>query len=611
MADIEKLISEYAVSRRIDKDKLFRTGEYYVAEIARKLGLQTTFDKIELCGQIIRKLILDYNYFGEYNSTQINSFLKLYESANNGSIPDKIKLHDLEQTLHNGSNPKIIQIMTVLNRGSKYYYMTQDDTNKFSRKTYNAELQRRVQADEQRLQEIEEEQQQITEQIDDPILRREQRIAERKKRQQELDEQEEIRRNQQLEEDMQIMMQDKQEIEEYKKNHRLQFNEATQNDFLTNKEMAEPFPRVTFANNRGLNELRRQSTARINNIGQVNLQEFQQAQRNRQRNVNLQPRAKKNKLGISGMDDLIRVVVNLKNDVKQIREAQSVESAQNWIARKGYGDLYDVGEEDLDGDGYNEVVVKDKSGKKVIVNGYTTEPSLFPYRNLYYSQNPTKELRKNKPWKDYVKRELYKPTYDETGRAITSIHEDAAQFDERLGNIGYTKRLTPRNRSSYQAFTAKCVAPFYYALRYLNYHNVPFKLAQLSGYLWKEIVRDPALIHVYSENVFTEVQDAKELAKLCKAPEVKEAIEEIVVPYLTQPSTLFENILPVIIDKWRESGFTMTANDVRDFILVSNAAINDEDVPNRDQYPEWKAQKLATTQGLEQYVEEIAHFHEE
>ena len=61
--------------------------------------------------------------------------------------------------------------------------------------------------------------------------------------------------------------------------------------------------------------------------------------------------------------------------------------------------------------------------------------------------------------------------------------------------------MKPKNRSSYQAFTARCITPFYKALSYLNHHNVPFKLAQLSAYIWKEIVRNPALTHVYGENV--------------------------------------------------------------------------------------------------------------
>ena len=117
----------------------------------------------------------------------------------------------------------------------------------------------------------------------------------------------------------------------------------------------------------------------------------------RERMAAIQPtkKAKQNKYGNVGMDDLINVVAKLNQDVKQIRDAQSVVSANEWINRHGYNDLYEATGKDLDGDGIPEVVVQTKEGKKpVIVNGFTTVPSLFPYRNAYYKTYPTVDQRK-------------------------------------------------------------------------------------------------------------------------------------------------------------------------------------------------------------------------
>ena len=571
MADADKLISDYITTRRFAKDKLFKTGEYYLGDMARRLEVPHCQTNLEYCERIIKKLIIDYNYFGEYNSGLINLFLNLHENAHKGSIPDSIKLYDLELKIP--GNNQIANILAALNRNTNHYYVTQDDNNKFKRKSYNEQLVQRVKDIEQHLAE-----------------QKRLREIELQKRMHEIEEQSRLR-------------------DEQRQQEETLFNNTSQNDFLANKEMTEPFPKVKFAH--GLDNLRRQSIARMNGIKPVDLHQYQEAARNRQRPMQLQPRTKKNKLGITGMDDLIRVVVNLKNDVKQIRDAQSVESAQDWIERKGYQNLYDVVEEDLDDDGYPEVVVKDKSGKKVIVNGYTTEPSLFPYRRYYYANNPTKAERKNNPWRQYVANNLYKPTYDETGRTLQAIAEEGAEFDDFIGSHNYSKRITPKNRSSYQAFSERCVAPFYKALKYLNYNQIDFKQTQLAGYLWREIVRDPALTHVYGANVLAEVQDQKELAKICKAPEVKEGIENIVVPYLTNPISLFEDIVPVIIDKWREAGYAMGGVEVRDFILASRAIIENKHLPNRAEFEAWKQHTLDTNPEIAQFVEQVAAMHEE
>ena len=54
------------------------------------------------------------------------------------------------------------------------------------------------------------------------------------------------------------------------------------------------------------------------------------------------PKEKKKKYGNVGMDDLIKIVAKLNQDVKQIWDTQSVVSANEWIKRHGFNDLYEA-----------------------------------------------------------------------------------------------------------------------------------------------------------------------------------------------------------------------------------------------------------------------------
>ena len=565
--NLDRLLKQYITHLRMksSENKIFSNhNKLNNGELLRKLGIESTGNHIANCERIIRKLIKDYNYFGEYTLGTINAFLSRYEGAQKESIHDIYEL----QLLQNEYPPNDIvrQILAELHR-TMFYYATESVIKSFKTKSHKARLEK---------------------------------IALEYVQQQNKNQQQRL-----LQEQEQQLLQ----TDNVKNN--IAYDEVLQNDFLHNKEMeAEPFPKFNFAN--GLENLRRQSTARLANINPVDLETLRTAMRTRQHNTNLQPRSKKNKLGITGMDDLINVVVKLKNDVKQIREAQSVESAQDWIQRRGYENLYDVVEEDLDNDGYPEVVVKDKLGKNVIVNGYTTEPSLFPYRKYYYAHNPTKESRKHNPWRSYIKNELYKPTYDETGREMTGITEEGAKFDENIGDHGYSKHLTPKSRSSYQVFTERCISPFYKALKYLNFGTIPFKLAQLSGYIWKLIVLNPVLTHIYGNDVLTAVTERKELAKICRQREVKDAIESIVVPYITNSKGMYADILPIVINKWREMGFTMNIEQTKDFVLATRALVASQQLPPRVQFDAWKQNVLATDEeaanfvnGITQYVQSL------
>ena len=75
------------------------------------------------------------------------------------------------------------------------------------------------------------------------------------------------------------------------------------------------------------------------------------------------------------------------------------------------GKKYTYSHELIDDDDVPEFVVKDKNGKYLAVNGYTTMPSDYELETLYYTQNPTKDDRKARPMKQWLQQH-YAEHYD-------------------------------------------------------------------------------------------------------------------------------------------------------------------------------------------------------
>lgn len=62
---------------------------------------------------------------------------------------------------------------------------------------------------------------------------------------------------------------------------------------------------------------------------------------------------------------------------RQICEAQSLHGPKNCFTKYGH-DLYTVQNADINGDSIHDIIIRNKSGKNIIVNGYTTAESIFP-----------------------------------------------------------------------------------------------------------------------------------------------------------------------------------------------------------------------------------------
>ena len=538
------------------KDPLFVYKIKALRNLNNKLGLSNRISKEDNCKQIVKELIEKYHYVGVYDTNFISEFIKIYtdaffgEETLEGTIA-QIKLNDLEQ--------KPEQYNELFTVDAPRYMMDENGYNRLHNKEYLADVERR--AKEQYKQDFE-------------ILN---------------------------------MTNDSQYSE---------IKDVQSKILPINKDMTEAFPK--FAESQLLNSrfdnLRRKSITTIEKLNSLSPQEYneliEQIHQKRNKRVAVpNTKTKKVKFGNVGMDDLIKVVAQLKQDVKQIRDAQSVPSAQAWIERNNYGNVLEAVEEDLDGDNYPEIVVKSKlTNKPVIVNGYTTTPSLFPYRNLYYDKYPTAAARKGKSLRNYLQNEWFNSTYKDDGK-VDKWNQEAQDFNTHLTDRGYTKLLKPNNRTYYQLFTQKCITPFYTALKYLN-HKVPFKLTKLASYIWNQIVINPAFIHIYGEEAIQNLSP-EDVKNLRNRPEIKEAINDIVKQYLTNPYSMFTDILPIIVDIWHREGFTMSAEQVGDFVLVSRAYMSGADAPLRENYTAWKADVLKNNpENVNQLIADIQEMFE-
>lgn len=286
---------------------------------------------------------------------------------------------------------------------------------------------------------------------------------------------------------------------------------------------------------------------------------------------------KKEKYGVHGMNQLADIVLNMKRDIKQIKNAQSLAGAKQWVEDHGE-DRYEAQETDINGDNIPDIVVQRKNEKGelipndyVIVNGYTTADSTFPYRRAYYTEYPTKEARKEAKelgldYRGFIN-SMYNPQYDEYGMKIQGFaNQQGKEFARQAKAAGY-KVIMPHNRSPYQAFTAQIIKPIYDVFKTgLNDPRLSgTAFSKIASFIWNQAILAPAMSHVYGSEVF-DVED-EQWKKLRNKKPVKEAIHRIVVNYLTQPQYTFD-FVPIFVDLLLQMGIQINMETAQTHVPV-------------------------------------------
>ena len=287
---------------------------------------------------------------------------------------------------------------------------------------------------------------------------------------------------------------------------------------------------------------------------------------------------KQQKIGKLGMNELTDIVLTMNQDIKQIKDAQSLAGAQAWVQKHG-PELYHVEDVDINGDNIPDIIVKNKDNIPVIVNGYTTCDSTYPYRYAYYTEYPTREARKaarelGDTFRERIKG-MYNPQYDEYGMKIQRdkqgnpmfTNSEGLLFEQKMKNSGYTKIMRPKDKTPYQAFVKCIVKPIYDAVKQINTllgkSTQSQLLTKVAAVMWNETILYPAMAYVYGHDV-TKVSDA-EWKKLRNKAEVKNAILHYVQYYLAKPVRILE-FIKLFVVVCNETGLNPIPTEATPFI---------------------------------------------
>ena len=127
---------------------------------------------------------------------------------------------------------------------------------------------------------------------------------------------------------------------------------------------------------------------------------------------------------------------------------------------KGGNNKYYGSMEDYDNDKIpHEFVVRrgDRNGPVVAVNGYTTKKSDWGARKVFYEANPTKEQRKHKTPKQFMK-DYYGATY-EPDRMTVDTYKVDPETDKFTKDWENYNLYIPKDISPYKAFSTNITYP--------------------------------------------------------------------------------------------------------------------------------------------------------
>ena len=154
-------------------------------------------------------------------------------------------------------------------------------------------------------------------------------------------------------------------------------------------------------------------------------------------------------------DSMINMIVNHKMELQKIPQCSALPSAQAWAQKRGLR----AGQQDFDGDGIPEIVVYNKAGQPMIINGYRPKPSDFAIRQAYWTENPTIESRiEAGPMRQWVQEKAYKvtPRKDNIWKRTISTTD----WGDKLKESGYKMPTKPKKAFSVFSVFSKLIAPY-------------------------------------------------------------------------------------------------------------------------------------------------------
>ncbi len=267
-----------------------------------------------------------------------------------------------------------------------------------------------------------------------------------------------------------------------------------------------------------------------------------------------------------GMKELQHIILDLQRDIKRVKNAISPQGAEDLITKHNAANpsspwklnkrnpnapasLQNL--TDINNDGIPDVVISNRKGEPMFVNGYTTKASNYPETLAYYNKYPTREDRHNHSFNDFRK-QLYNVTYDDENSNV-SLRGNVSSFNNNpVEFAGYdlTKYNVkpPKRMSSYNRFRKYVAGPFIDGA--LQICEVPKKLrlqvsAKAIADFWNTTVLQP----LYTKYGVTNEKSAAKIKK-SRAGEIDQTVDDMIFR------------LNYTNDQWSEDQKTALTHDV-------------------------------------------------